>query len=190
MSGLPLYATTGQRVWYYSFRVICGLIFFFLIAPIVVIIPLSFNAQDFFTFTPEMLALDPAGFARSQNRGPALCHCARHCSGHISGYGGYLGAFWSYAARLGAPFARQSQLGRRRGWIVCGLGNRCLDGGWWRRGSWRHGAGFAGEHHGFLRERILRELGSRRECPARLSRQSQHQPWSRRHRRFRFDATF
>ena len=63
MSGLPTYATTGQRVWYYSFRVICGLIFFFLIAPIVVIIPLSFNAQDFFTFTPEMLALDPAGFS-------------------------------------------------------------------------------------------------------------------------------
>jgi putative spermidine/putrescine transport system permease protein len=45
-----------QRAWYYGFRVICGLIFFFLIAPILVIIPLSFNAEDFFTFTPEMLA--------------------------------------------------------------------------------------------------------------------------------------
>lgn len=63
MSGLPPYATTGQRVWYYAFRVICGLIFFFLIAPIVVIIPLSFNAQDFFTFTPEMLALKPEGYS-------------------------------------------------------------------------------------------------------------------------------
>lgn len=63
MSGLPQYATTGQRVWYYSFRVICGVIFFFLIAPIMVIIPLSFNAENFFTFTPEMLALDPAGFS-------------------------------------------------------------------------------------------------------------------------------
>ena len=63
MSGLPPYATTGQRVWYYSFRVICGLIFFFLIAPIMVIIPLSFNAQDFFTFTPEMLSFDPAGYS-------------------------------------------------------------------------------------------------------------------------------
>jgi len=60
---LPVYATTGQRVWYYSFRVICGLIFAFLIIPILVIIPLSFNAQDFFTFTPEMLRLDPAGFS-------------------------------------------------------------------------------------------------------------------------------
>ena len=28
-----------------------------------VIIPLSFNAQDFFTFTKEMLALDPAGYS-------------------------------------------------------------------------------------------------------------------------------
>ncbi|HCP81970.1 MAG TPA: polyamine ABC transporter permease [Octadecabacter sp.] len=63
MSSLPPYATTGQRIWHYSFRIICGLIFFFLIAPIVVIIPLSFNAQDFFTFTPEMLALDPEGYS-------------------------------------------------------------------------------------------------------------------------------
>ncbi len=60
---LPIYATTGQRIWYYAFRVICGVIFFFLIAPILVIIPLSFNAQDFFTFTPEMLRLDPAGYS-------------------------------------------------------------------------------------------------------------------------------
>ncbi len=63
MSALPSYATTGQRIWHYSFRIICGLIFFFLIAPIVVIIPLSFNAENFFTFTPEMLSLDPAGFS-------------------------------------------------------------------------------------------------------------------------------
>jgi putative spermidine/putrescine transport system permease protein len=63
MSALPPYATTGQRVWHYSFRVICGLIFFFLIAPIIVIIPLSFNAQDFFTFTPKMLAFDPEGYS-------------------------------------------------------------------------------------------------------------------------------
>ncbi|MFT6460322.1 MAG: putative spermidine/putrescine transport system permease protein [Pseudophaeobacter arcticus] len=68
MSALPPYATTGQRAWYYSFRVICGLIFFFLIAPIVVIIPLSFNAQDFFTFTPEMLRLDPDGFSLKHYR--------------------------------------------------------------------------------------------------------------------------
>ncbi|WP_420339139.1 ABC transporter permease [Roseibium sp.] len=63
MSALPPYASPLQRTWHYSFRVICGLIFFFLIFPIMVIVPLSFNAQDFFTFTPEMLALDPAGYS-------------------------------------------------------------------------------------------------------------------------------
>ena len=55
---IPPYATFGQRIWFYGFRVICELIFFFLIAPIVIIIPLSFNAQDFFTFTPGMLAFE------------------------------------------------------------------------------------------------------------------------------------
>lgn len=68
MSALPPYATTGQRIWFYAFRVICGLIFFFLIAPIAVVIPLSFNAQDFFTFTPEMLRLDPEGYSLKHYR--------------------------------------------------------------------------------------------------------------------------
>lgn len=68
MSALPPYATTGQRVWYYSFRVIVGIILFFLIAPIITIIPLSFNAQDFFTFTPEMLSLDPEGYSLKHYR--------------------------------------------------------------------------------------------------------------------------
>lgn len=63
MSGLPPYASFTQKLWHYAFRVICGIVFFFLIAPIIVIIPLSFNAQDFFTFTPEMLALDPDGYS-------------------------------------------------------------------------------------------------------------------------------
>jgi putative spermidine/putrescine transport system permease protein len=60
---LPPYASTGQRVWYYTFRVICGLIFFFLIFPIIVILPLSFNAEDFFTFTPEMLSFSAEGYS-------------------------------------------------------------------------------------------------------------------------------
>ena len=66
--GLPPYATTGQRIWYYSFRVICALIFIFLITPILVVMPLSFNAQDFFTFTPEMLRLDPEGYSLKHYR--------------------------------------------------------------------------------------------------------------------------
>ncbi len=60
---LPAYATPLDKVWHYTFLTICSLIFFFLIAPIVVIIPLSFNAVPFFTFTPEMLSLDPAGYS-------------------------------------------------------------------------------------------------------------------------------
>ena len=63
MSALPPYASPLQKTWHYGFRILCGLIFFFLIAPIIVIIPLSFNAQDFFTFTPEMLALKPEGYS-------------------------------------------------------------------------------------------------------------------------------
>ena len=60
---LPIYASPAQKIWYYTFRVICALVFFFLVFPIMVIIPLSFNAQDFFTFTPEMLALKAEGFS-------------------------------------------------------------------------------------------------------------------------------
>ena len=63
MSGLPPYASPLQIAWYYGFRLICALIFLFLILPILVILPLSFNAQDFFTFTREMLALDPEGYS-------------------------------------------------------------------------------------------------------------------------------
>ncbi|MDX1609097.1 MAG: ABC transporter permease [Halofilum sp. (in: g-proteobacteria)] len=60
---LPSYAGPLERTWYYTYRVICGLIFFFLIMPIVVIVPLSFNAEPYFTFTREMLTLDPDGFS-------------------------------------------------------------------------------------------------------------------------------
>ncbi|MGP9805306.1 ABC transporter permease [Paracoccus sp. NSM] len=60
---LPSYASPLERAWHYLYLVICGLIFFFLIAPIVVIIPLSFNAEPFFTFTPAMRSLDPEGFS-------------------------------------------------------------------------------------------------------------------------------
>ncbi|WP_421875078.1 ABC transporter permease [Pacificispira sp.] len=68
MSALPPYASKAQIAWYYGFRVICAMIFFFLIVPILVIIPLSFNASDFFTFTKEMLALDPDGYSLKHYR--------------------------------------------------------------------------------------------------------------------------
>ena len=57
------YLTAGQVLWHYGFRCIAALIFIFLITPILVIIPLSFNAQDFFTYTPGMLRLDPDAYS-------------------------------------------------------------------------------------------------------------------------------
>ena len=60
---LPTYTTRGQRVGYYTYLTYCGMVFFFLIAPIFIIIPLSFNQSPFFGFTPEMLRLDPDAFS-------------------------------------------------------------------------------------------------------------------------------
>jgi len=60
---LAPYATTRERVWYYSFRVICGLIFVFLISPILIVIPLSFNAEPYFSFTEGMLAFEPEAYS-------------------------------------------------------------------------------------------------------------------------------
>ena len=60
---LPTYASPLEKIWHYAYLVICGLIFFFLIAPIVVIIPLSFNAEPYFTFTERMRSFDPDGYS-------------------------------------------------------------------------------------------------------------------------------
>lgn len=60
---VPTYAGPLERTWYYAFRLICALIFFFLIAPILVVVPLSFNAEPYFTFTREMLTFDPEGYS-------------------------------------------------------------------------------------------------------------------------------
>jgi len=60
---LPAYASPLEKTWYYTFRVICALIFVFLIGPIFVILPLSFNAEPYFTFTSEMLSFDSAGYS-------------------------------------------------------------------------------------------------------------------------------
>lgn len=65
---LPIYASAGQKAWHYGFRIFCGLVFFYLIAPIFVIIPLSFNAGDYFTYTPEMLSLQSEAFSLQHYR--------------------------------------------------------------------------------------------------------------------------
>lgn len=63
MASLPVYATTGQRIWHYTFRTICALIFLFLIAPILIVIPLSFNAEPYFSFTKGMLTFQSDAFS-------------------------------------------------------------------------------------------------------------------------------
>ena len=65
---LQPYLTPGQVLWHFAFRAICGAIFVFLITPILVVLPLSFNAQNFFTFTPEMLRFDPEGYSLKHYR--------------------------------------------------------------------------------------------------------------------------
>ena len=60
---LPTYASPLEKIWHYTYLVICGLIFIFLIAPILVVIPLSFNAEPYFTFTEKMLTFDPEGYS-------------------------------------------------------------------------------------------------------------------------------
>jgi putative spermidine/putrescine transport system permease protein len=67
-SGTPIYATPGQVLWHNTFKFICGAIFFFLIAPILTVMPLSFNAENFFTFTPAMLSFDPEGYSLKHYR--------------------------------------------------------------------------------------------------------------------------
>ena len=62
------YLTAGQVLWHYAFVVIAGSIFVFLITPILVVMPLSFNAEDFFTFTPAMLRFDPEGYSLKHYR--------------------------------------------------------------------------------------------------------------------------
>ena len=63
MSSLPPYYSILEKIWHYTFWLICSAVLFFLIFPLLVITPLSFNAVPFFTFTKEMLAFDPAGYS-------------------------------------------------------------------------------------------------------------------------------
>ena len=63
MNALPPYATRGEIIGKYAFLAICTIIFIFLITPILIIIPLSFNAEPYFSFTEGMMALDPNAYS-------------------------------------------------------------------------------------------------------------------------------
>jgi putative spermidine/putrescine transport system permease protein len=60
---LPPYAGPLETTWYYGFRFLCACVFIFLITPILIIIPLSFNVEPYFTFTEGMLAFDPDSYS-------------------------------------------------------------------------------------------------------------------------------
>lgn len=61
--GLPAYCNRRERLGYATYLVFCTLVFLFLIAPILIIVPLSFNATPYFTFTEGMLSLDPEAYS-------------------------------------------------------------------------------------------------------------------------------
>ena len=56
---LPTYATPIQRSYYYLYLFFCGVVFFFLIAPLVAIIPISFSKSPFMLFTEGMMSWPP-----------------------------------------------------------------------------------------------------------------------------------
>jgi putative spermidine/putrescine transport system permease protein len=60
---LPTYASPLERIWHYTYLMLCGLVFVFLIAPILIVIPLSFNVEPYFSFTEKMLNFDPEGYS-------------------------------------------------------------------------------------------------------------------------------
>ena len=56
---LPSYATPVQRTYYYAYLLICSLVFFFLIAPLIAIIPISFSQSPFMVFNEGMMTSPP-----------------------------------------------------------------------------------------------------------------------------------
>jgi len=60
---LQPHSTSAERVWHYTFLGYCVLVMVFLIGPILVVIPLSFNAEPYFSFTEAMLTFEPEGYS-------------------------------------------------------------------------------------------------------------------------------
>jgi len=60
---LPPSAGLVERGWFYLFRAYGLIVLFFLVMPLIVIIPLAFNASPYFVFTHKMLTLNPAGYS-------------------------------------------------------------------------------------------------------------------------------
>jgi len=59
----PAYYTLWHKLGHYALKFSAWAVLFFLILPILVIIPLSFNAEPFFTFTRGMMTLEPSAYS-------------------------------------------------------------------------------------------------------------------------------
>ena len=59
----PSYYTIWHKLGAWSLKLGAWLVLFFLILPILVIVPLSFNAEPFFSFTRGMLTFDPEAYS-------------------------------------------------------------------------------------------------------------------------------
>jgi len=60
---LPAYFTFWHKLGHYALKFSAWAVLFFLIVPIMVIIPLSFNAEPYFTFTRGMMTLEPSAYS-------------------------------------------------------------------------------------------------------------------------------
>ncbi|UOD50884.1 ABC transporter permease [Orrella daihaiensis] len=63
MQKLPAYFNFWHYLGHYGLKTAAFAVLLFLMLPILIIIPLSFNAEPYFTFTEGMLALDPAAYS-------------------------------------------------------------------------------------------------------------------------------
>ncbi len=63
MPRFPDYYHAGHKAAVYGLRLGSGVVLFFLILPILVIVPLSFNSQPYFTFTREMLSFEAGAYS-------------------------------------------------------------------------------------------------------------------------------
>lgn len=56
-TSLPPYASLSERLWHYALRILCALILLFLLLPILVIIPLSFNQSSMLLYPIQSFSL-------------------------------------------------------------------------------------------------------------------------------------
>ena len=63
MQKLPAYYNVWHYLGHYGLRLTAFLVLAFLMLPILIIIPLSFNVEPYFSFTEGMLALDPEAYS-------------------------------------------------------------------------------------------------------------------------------